>query len=463
MFMPAMDPMADNTAFLAKTMRRKVVLVIALCCAVMMTDLLFGMMFSFNYRNIVQDGSGFITESGTQSAAMAAFGMKLFLPFAALIPAGIASVCFLTGTRRNRPVSLRHTVMTAAQVYAGIFIAFCVIELFSASGQIRSIAGNSSNYGSKLLGIILMYLLPQAIYFVWILAGFVFFGNAGKTMRGVTLSIKGARLFSFMCYTCAITNIALLAAYDFGDFKTGLFYTEASGADIGAYIKGNPVAITVFNVFFIASVICLIELAFFTNDYRKAVSAAVRSIRMRGINMFMNGDGKASEFFGGTYQSPAQQQDAPPQPVQPDFDTVQPPEPDIPETIQQQNVENVQSQSDEQADIPASSGTEETPALQMPQPGQQQFSPVPPQSAPMPNIPPQPAQQQFSPVPPQSAPMPGIPPQPAQQQFSPVPPQSAPMQGIPPQPAQHQFSPVPPQSAQQPYTPVQPYNRPNGF
>ncbi len=332
MFMPVMNPMADNAAFVGKTVRRNRIAAVALCCAVMMTSLLFGMLFCFNYNNSEFADSQFDIDS--KSLLMAEFGMKMILPFAALIPAAIGSVNYLSSTNRSKPITLRHTVMTSARVFCGLFLFYCLTGLFSVITKLSGLV-ESSSYNKDFYGLLFMYALPLVLLSLWTISGFVFFTSAGKTLRGITVSAYGARFFRIMGFLIALMNIVLLVTYDINGFSGGLFYTSSSVINPGEIIKNNTVASVMFHVFFIASSAALIGIAGFAGDYVKAVKGAVNSLRMSGINMYMNGDSRAASFYGNFYTSPVQpgqnmsaqpaqpENDIPPQSVQPEYETVQ--------------------------------------------------------------------------------------------------------------------------------------------
>ena len=321
MFMPNLNPLADNAKFIKKAIKRKYTIVIAASMAAVLIAAMFGMLYSFG---LSMNGATFYVSSydqEMQGAELSGFGFKLIMLIGIFVLPAIAAVNYSVAARDKENQWFPASVTTLAKVFLIMYMLAGVYWLFSSLGSMGVYAlleqmGETSAEANLFTDVFLMKTVPSFIEITWAIGGLVFINSFNKTVRCLRLTDKGAGFFGIISLLMVITNIVLVIVYDVNGFKGGLFFSSQGTDTLSIAINQNMLAKVCFNLFYIGCTIAVFMIMLFSTEFSKAVKKARVSLEAGGANLYMNGDSVNAAYYQGYYNGqPAYGQPVPP--VQP--------------------------------------------------------------------------------------------------------------------------------------------------
>ena len=334
MFMPNLNPLADNPIFIKKAVRRKFTIIAAVSLAVALTAAFFGMLYSFG---LSMNGATFYVSSydqELQGAELSGFGMSLIIIIAMFTLPAIAAVNYSVTSKDKENPWFPASVGTLTQIFFVFFMLINIYNIFTSLASIGVYAlmneiGESSVEMNAWTDLVLPKTVPAMIGVVWAIGGLVFMASFKNTMKCNRLTDKGSGFFGIMSVIMLISNIVMMIVYNVNGFKGGMFFSLQSPDTLTVAINENTAAQICFDLFYIACDIAILMIMFFSTDFSRAIKKAKASFQAGGTNLYMNGDSTHAAYYQGYYngqqpygqQAPAYQ---PPVPVQQQFNNVQP-------------------------------------------------------------------------------------------------------------------------------------------
>lgn len=324
MFMPNLNPYADNAKFIKKTVRPRHAAVMAFGIAVMLTSLMYGVIYSFSMSN----GESAFYESSDdmtlQAVRFGAFGLKLLFMIVGLALPCIGIVNLMVNFKDKESPYLPNSFAVLVRIFFILFLLYSVGSFLGSFGEmaislLASETEDIDDIAESLANILMMNTIPPVVWIIWAISGLVFTSSVKKTLKCQTLVAKGASFFQVQSVIMVITNVLLAIGYNANEFEGGIFYSSHETSVLTDAISENQTAIAMFNIYFIACAVVIIAAANFALDYNRAVKAAIHSFNVGGSNMYMNGDSTNAAYFQNFYNDTNPQANnepyAPPQPA----------------------------------------------------------------------------------------------------------------------------------------------------
>lgn len=305
MFMPQMNPLADNPRFIKKSLSAKPVGAAVIAMTVLLVSMVFGAACFFNIKSI---GSVLATQAEEELNTFmgAGEGILQILYFLVMFFPLIAFV-ILWVVIRSKEYELTALPFNFFRVF---LIITAVSSTFSIFGSIVSPVTDQlmtlNPDTEKIMTSILLLGLPALFGALWAGAGIVFCSSVISTIQCKKLEARFGKVYMVVSVIYSFILLGITTYYFISGLKNGLFESDSTLNTSLRYviIESMPIAKVMFAAFYFSSVIAVLSSALIAKQYTAAVSAAQKSFSTAGTNLFMNADSRAADYYGSYYYSP---------------------------------------------------------------------------------------------------------------------------------------------------------------
>lgn len=300
MFSPKPNPCDDNAKFLKNALTVKHCVFIAIGTAVMLVCLVYSEIYTYN----MMTGDTALFESSNDRMLSVfnffVFGTKILFLILAVSFLFFGAVNFIVNLNDKESSYLPNSLANM-----GIFFFICCIIynllafLFSflqLGFILLSTDYDTTDVLSELGKILFADTFLSAVFIVWSISGLIFCSSVRKTLKGVTLSDKGAVFFTAMSVINVCVNIAAAMLYNATQFDVGVFYSFDGSNVLSDAVKYNTTGVFMFNLFFVALIVTIISASLFAKNYRNAIMGAKRSLSGYPAYFNMNDNGVADYY-----------------------------------------------------------------------------------------------------------------------------------------------------------------------
>ncbi len=309
MFTPNFNPYADNTKFLKKTIKSRRCGLIALGIGAMLVCLVYAFIFAFSKAGGKTNLFETPNEKTVHALSFFAFEMRMIFFIVILAILCIGTINFVEHLKNKEnpylPCSLANVgtffFISVLVYYAATFLlSFVQLGLVFFLGPYDTVDELIPELGK----IFFLDTVLSVFFVLWSISGIIFCSSVRSTLKCAALSDKGSMFFIMMSVIIAAMNGICALVYNVNDFKAGIFYIFDGSTVLSDTINNSRAGITMFNIFFVLSILVCIAAVGFAVNYRTAVEAAQRSFSRFGSNLYMNGDSTAANYYQSFYTPP---------------------------------------------------------------------------------------------------------------------------------------------------------------
>lgn len=312
MFMPQMNPFADNARFIKKSLSKKTVLICIVSMSILLVTMIFGAACFFNLNTIKS-----VIETQSEEEINVIFSTSeglfqilcsiiMFLPFLAFI--------ILYVRLRSDEFELSAAPFIILRLFLIVTVISSVSGVFSFITSFASLSNVTSKINiQKFITPLIFNTIPSIFAFAWSLVGLLFCSSVIATIRGKKLEARFGKAYMVLSLIYSIIIFAVTIYYYADGFKHGLFESNGlSSVSVKSIIMQSiPIAYVMFALYHICSITVVLSTAQIAKQYIYAVSAALRSFQTSGTNLFMNSDSSAADFYTQSYTAPSDESSAP--------------------------------------------------------------------------------------------------------------------------------------------------------
>ncbi len=305
MFMPQMNPFADNPRFIKKSLSSKPVGAAVIAMTVLLVSMIFGAACFLNIKSIssvlsTQAEEEMNTFMGAgEGVLQILYSLVLFFPLIAFV--------ILWVVIRSKEYELTALPFNIIRIF---LIITAVSSTFSIFGSIVSPVTDQlmtlNPDTGKIMSSILLLGLPALFGALWAGAGIVFCSSVIATIQCKKLEARFGKVFMVISVIYSFVLLGITTYYFISGFKNGLFESDSTFNTSLRYVivDSMPIAKIMFAAFYFSSVTAVLSGALLAKQYTAAVSAAQKSFSTAGTNLFMNADSRAADYYGSYYYSP---------------------------------------------------------------------------------------------------------------------------------------------------------------
>ena len=332
MFSKSFDPFTDNRRFLKKIFRPLPLILITSGLALMLLSISYMILHylhSSSYLSLTESASSAKAanlKSRFNTVLYLILWLELIFPFIASISAVISA------KSKKEEFDPRPSIFFLTLFFFIESVVSVSLIIYSAS-EITSLmfyATNSSfeSVYFRLLLCVISFAFPSCLSTALGISGIISCSSLKKISRGSGLINKGMLGFSRICKFLAIVRLLLTIAMIYDHFNKNEIFSL-----VPLPITAEPIPslktelmfwimVVVYNA---AAVFILFATGALSARCYRATSTANRSIAMAGVNMYMQGNSQASDYYQSTYTDSqfSDNSNAPLSTFTPDSDTSQ--------------------------------------------------------------------------------------------------------------------------------------------